>query len=170
MATAPLIRGPPEPLFGQPIICQSLQPQCSQLAVDTRQVEFQLIDIALGEVAAGEHDAIALVFELRQGRLHAERFEMGPLDRLAFFGAQPGRVTAVAASASLPDESLHVPFKFAGPVYRVSALPTATHISAYGRDFPLKAGMTLSADVQLEQRSLLQWLLEPIYSIRGRLI
>jgi membrane fusion protein len=29
--------------------------------------------------------------------------------------------------------------------------------------------MTLSADVQLEQRSLLQWLLEPIYSIRGRL-
>jgi len=103
---------------------------------------------------------------LQPGQQLLIRYDAFPYQK---FGTQPGRITAVAASASLPDESLHVPFKFSEPVYRVSALPATTHISAYGRDFPLKAGMTLSADVQLERRSLLQWLLEPIYSIRGRL-
>jgi membrane fusion protein len=29
--------------------------------------------------------------------------------------------------------------------------------------------MTISADVRLEERSMLQWLLEPIYSLKGRL-
>jgi membrane fusion protein len=29
--------------------------------------------------------------------------------------------------------------------------------------------MTISADIQLGERSLIQWLFEPIYSLQGRL-
>lgn len=128
-------------------------PLLSLLPVDSRLIAHLLIPVR----AAGF---------LQTGQTILIRYDAFPYQK---FGMQPGRVTAVAASASLPDESIHVPFKLSEPVYRVIAHPASAHISAYGRDFKLKAGMTLSADVQLEQRSLLQWLLEPIYSIRGRL-
>jgi membrane fusion protein len=42
-------------------------------------------------------------------------------------------------------------------------------IRAYGNAVPLQPGMTLSADVVLEQRSLISWLLEPILSLQGRI-
>jgi membrane fusion protein len=128
-------------------------PLLSLLPADSQLVAHLLVPVrAAGFLQAGQQLLI--------------RYDAFPYQK---FGTQPGQVTAVAASASLPDESLHVPFKFSEPVYRVTALPATAHITAYGREFTLKAGMTLSADVQLEQRSLLQWLLEPIYSIRGRL-
>ncbi len=41
-------------------------------------------------------------------------------------------------------------------------------ISAYGQSVPLQPGMTLSADIVLEERSLLSWLFEPIISLKGR--
>lgn len=40
-------------------------------------------------------------------------------------------------------------------------------VTAYGHDEPLKPGMLLDADVLGEKRSLIEWVLEPIYSIRG---
>jgi membrane fusion protein len=42
-------------------------------------------------------------------------------------------------------------------------------VRAYGRDEFLRPGMTLEADIQMENRSLIEWALEPLYSIRGRL-
>jgi len=40
---------------------------------------------------------------------------------------------------------------------------------AYGNNISLKAGMTFSADVDLSQRTLMEWLMEPLYSITGKL-
>jgi membrane fusion protein len=42
-------------------------------------------------------------------------------------------------------------------------------VNAYGAEVMLQSGMLLSADIVLEQRSLLNWLFEPIISLRGRL-
>jgi membrane fusion protein len=41
-------------------------------------------------------------------------------------------------------------------------------MQAFGKAFNLKSGMLFEADIMLEQRSLIEWLLEPIYSLRGR--
>ena len=41
-------------------------------------------------------------------------------------------------------------------------------ISAYGKKVQLQPGMTLQADIILEERSLIEWMLEPLYSLRGR--
>ena len=53
-------------------------------------------------------------------------------------------------------------------MYRVTARLDSAAVQAFGQQIALKSGMTLSADIRLSQRSLLQWLLEPLYSLRGR--
>ncbi|MEP5764317.1 MAG: HlyD family efflux transporter periplasmic adaptor subunit [Halieaceae bacterium] len=129
------------------------QPLLSLLPVNSGLIAHLLIPVrAAGFLQAGQEVLI--------------RYDAFPYQK---FGLQRAQLLAVASNASLPGETLHVPFNFAEPVYRVTAKPDTSSIIAYGKSFPLKAGMTLSADIKLEQRSLLQWLLEPIHSLRGRL-
>lgn len=85
------------------------------------------------------------------------------------FGLYQGEVESVAKTALLPDELLNAPVTLQEPVYRVEARLYEQGVSAYGQAIPLRSGMTLTADVELAERRLWQWLLEPIYSLRGRL-
>lgn len=85
------------------------------------------------------------------------------------FGLHPGEVLEVSDTVVLPDELAMAPVSIREPAYRITAIPHHTSVEAYGRQFALKPGMTLSADVRLSERNLLQWLLEPLYSLRGRL-
>lgn len=55
------------------------------------------------------------------------------------------------------------------PVYRVTVDLDKQSILAGGNPIQLQSGMLLSADILLEKRSLFEWLLEPIYSLRGRI-
>ena len=42
-------------------------------------------------------------------------------------------------------------------------------MQAYGEVYPFKAGMTFDADIMQEERKLYEWVLEPLYSIKGKL-
>ena len=42
-------------------------------------------------------------------------------------------------------------------------------VRAYGRQYPLQSGMELDANIELDRRRLYQWVLDPLYSVRGRL-
>ena len=84
------------------------------------------------------------------------------------FGLYHGNVSTISEAILLPDELLNAAVPVQEPVYRISAQLLRSTVQAYGKDFPLKPGMTLSADIRLSERSLFQWLLEPIYSLRGR--
>jgi len=54
------------------------------------------------------------------------------------------------------------------PVYLVTAeLPDAS-VMAFGRRQPLLPGMTLTARIVTEERSLIEWLFEPLFAVRGR--
>jgi membrane fusion protein len=53
------------------------------------------------------------------------------------------------------------------PVYRVTAALNRQDVNAYGKSMPLQAGMLLKADVILDKRSLMQWVLDPLLSIKG---
>lgn len=55
------------------------------------------------------------------------------------------------------------------PIYLVQAILNRQDIKAYGKDLPLQVGMTLEADVLQERRKLYEWVLEPIYSITGKI-
>jgi membrane fusion protein len=85
------------------------------------------------------------------------------------FGLYKGEIVSVSDTVLMPNEILNVPLSVQEPVFRVDAHLMQRRVRAYGKEFPLKPGMTLTADVRLADRTLLQWLLEPIYSMKGRL-
>jgi len=93
------------------------------------------------------------------------RYSAFPYQRFGLYKGTIDKVTEVILSP----EELHVPVKLEEPVYRVSVTPEKQQISAYGRQFDLQAGMLLEASIILEGRSLGEWLLAPIYSLRGRI-
>ncbi|WJG09866.1 HlyD family efflux transporter periplasmic adaptor subunit [Aliiglaciecola sp. LCG003] len=85
------------------------------------------------------------------------------------FGLYAGEVTQVSDSIILPGEVHATPVNIQEPVYLVHATLSSQQVSAYGKNIDLKSGMTLSADVQLDERSLLEWIFEPLLSLRGRM-
>lgn len=92
------------------------------------------------------------------------RFHAFPYQR---FGVHPAKIIEISSTVLLPSEVKDV--TLTEPSYRLRLQLNAQQISAYHRELPLKAGMTLEADIVTEQRSLWQWLFDPIYSIQGRL-
>ena len=66
----------------------------------------------------------------------------------------------------MPEEA-DIPGIIASPSYRIVVDLDAQSIKAYGRDMPLRSGMKLDADIIIEKRSLLRWLFDPIFSLRG---
>jgi membrane fusion protein len=78
------------------------------------------------------------------------------------FGAQRARLVEIAESA--------VPVQAgAPPLFRALAALERQDVLAFGTPQTLRPGMALSADIVVDERSLLEWLLEPLFSIRGRL-
>lgn len=102
---------------------------------------------------------------IRPGQETRMRYDAFPYQR---FGLHQGEVTQYSKSILLPNE-VSTPVPVNEPVYQVHVKLASQAVSAYGAEVPLQAGMLLSADIVLEQRSLLNWLFEPILSLRGRL-
>ena len=103
---------------------------------------------------------------LREGQALHIRYDAFPYQK---FGVQTGEITNISPSLILPGELIDVPISINEPAYLVTAKISANEILAYGNNISLKAGMTFSADVHLSQRTLMEWLMEPIYSIKGKL-
>jgi len=80
-----------------------------------------------------------------------------------------GVIDSISKTLLRPNEIANLPVSLQEPVYRVVAQLKHPTVKAYGKDFPLKPGMTLSADVRLSERSLIQWLFEPVFSLQGRI-
>jgi membrane fusion protein len=98
----------------------------------------------------------------QQARL---RFDAFPYQR---FGSYQGQVIKTAQAIVLPNE-VDMPVAVQEPVYRVEVQLESQQIRAFNNNVPLQSGMLLSADIVLEQRSLMVWLFEPILSLKGRL-
>lgn len=75
------------------------------------------------------------------------------------FGVQQARIAGVPGT---PEEG-----ESGRPFYRILATLDRQSITAYGDEQPLRPGMVASADIRVDERSLLEWLLEPLYSIKG---
>ena len=52
------------------------------------------------------------------------------------------------------------------PTYKIIATLDRPDIDANGQKIPLQAGMLLRADILLERRELVRWLLDPILNVR----
>ncbi len=92
------------------------------------------------------------------------RFDAFPYQR---FGVHQGKVFEVSKNVLLPDEVSQLTIN--EPSYRIKIRLPAQTIHAYGEDLPLRVGMTLEADIVTEERSLLKWVFDPIFSLKGKL-
>lgn len=83
------------------------------------------------------------------------------------FGHQRGTVIQVSKAIVAPNE-LPSPIQSQEPFYVVTVTLEHQDIQAYGEKLRLQPGMTLEADVLLDKRPVYQWVLEPLFSIKGR--
>lgn len=83
------------------------------------------------------------------------------------FGSFPGQVLSVTHSIIAPNE-LDAPFQVRDPVYRVRVRVADQSVQAFGEQVPLQPGMTLSANIVLDRRPFLDWLLQPLRAVRAR--
>ena len=106
---------------------------------------------------------------IRPGMTVLLRYQAYPYQK---FGQYRAVVREVANTSLRPDE-LGVPGASSGnggePLYRIRLQLDKQAVLAYGKEMPLKSGMLVDASVQLEHRRLYEWVLEPLFSISGRL-
>ena len=91
-------------------------------------------------------------------------YEAFPYQRFGLYG---GRVRNVSRTLLRPAEIVG-PMAVRDPSYRVTVTLDRQSIQAFGREFPLGADMTVKADIVFDRRSLLDWVLDPVRSLRGR--
>lgn len=103
---------------------------------------------------------------LSEGQELDIRYEAFPYQK---FGLYKGKVTDVSQTVLLPSEILGSPINASEPVFVIKAQLQLPYVVAYGRNVSLKPGMTLSADIKQDSRSLMEWLLEPALTLRGYL-
>lgn len=86
------------------------------------------------------------------------------------FGHQQGKVTQISRSALSSGElgALIGNAQNSEPFYRVTVALAKQAITAYGKPEQLKPGMLLEAEVLGERRSLIEWVFEPLYSLKGK--
>jgi len=82
------------------------------------------------------------------------------------FGLANGHITAVSPVALRPDE-IGIATESPELLYKVKIQLSQQGIAAFGKSHSLQAGMELSADIILEERRVLDWLLEPLKTIRS---
>lgn len=132
--------------MGQPLL--SLLPEGSRL-----EAQLLVPSRAIGFVAPG--NTVLL------------RYQAYPYQK---FGQHVGRITRISSNAINPGQPSELPggLQPAEPFFRVLVELEAQTITAYGRREPLRPGMLLEADVLSERRKLYEWLLEPLYSLHGK--
>ena len=126
---------------GQPVM--SLLPNGSQL-----QAQLLVPSAAVGFIEPG--DRVLL------------RYQAYPYQK---FGHYRGSVIRVSRSALTPAAE---DGRIAEPYYPVLVALDDQAITAYGKQEPLRPGMRLDADILGERRKLYEWVLEPLYSLRGK--
>jgi membrane fusion protein len=84
------------------------------------------------------------------------------------FGTIRGTIRTVSSTVISPNEIGFQGLRVDEPVFRIRVSLVRESIIAYGQNIPLQPGMLASAEIVFDRRSLLGWLFDPIYAVRGR--
>lgn len=84
------------------------------------------------------------------------------------FGSFAGRITTISRTVLAPGEIDAPVGQMREPVYKIRVAIADPSIRAFGETIPLQPGMTLAANIVLDRRTFLDWLLEPINAVRNR--
>lgn len=90
------------------------------------------------------------------------RYQAFPYQKFGRHGGSVVRVSRSALTSPVNGQESSEPY------YRVMVELDRQAVIAYGKSEFLRPGMTLEADILGERRRLYEWVLEPLYSLRGR--
>jgi membrane fusion protein len=106
---------------------------------------------------------------IRPGDRVLLRYQAYPYQK---FGHAEGIVASVSRTALSAGEVAFTPVPTnnnAEPLYRITVILARQTITAYGKPLPLQPGMLVDADILHERRKLYEWVLEPLFSLTGKL-
>jgi membrane fusion protein len=107
---------------------------------------------------------------VQEGQKLNIRFQPYPYQQFGLYGGVITTVSRSPVSATeLPDRFADLARNANEPVFRIIAKLDQQTVKAYGKPVALQPGMKLEADVVIENRSLIDWLLDPLYSLTGKL-
>jgi membrane fusion protein len=92
------------------------------------------------------------------------QYEAFPFQR---FGSFSGEVISVSNTIFLPGDIPSIPLPVAESFYLADVILGSQHVTFEENVIPLKPGMAFVADVVLEERSLMEWALDPLKVITG---
>jgi len=105
---------------------------------------------------------------IRPGQQVLLRYRAFPYQK---FGHYDGTITSVSRSTLAPSElapqSRSVSDQANEPVYSIKVKLAQQNATAYGEAIELQPGMQLDADVYIERRRLIEWVLDPLYTLTG---
>ncbi len=135
--------------------------------------ERSLQDVALPTLQAHLYAPSRTAGFVRPGQAVYVRYAAYPYQK---FGLHAGRVAAVSATPFAPNElppnlsqQLIAQVGSHEALYRINVRLDEQAIKVYGDRVPLKAGLTLEADVLQERRKVWEWVLEPVLAARQHL-
>jgi membrane fusion protein len=138
----------------------TLQATIGQFA-DPRRPQMEIVPKDSALVAKLFVPARAIGF-VRPGQRVRIMYEAFPYQQ---FGTYTGGVTEVSQTILIKSETFG-PIDLKEPAYRVTTNLDRSDIDADGTRVPLQADMLLTADIILEKRSLVRWLLDPLLRVR----
>lgn len=101
---------------------------------------------------------------LEEGQEVKIRFDAFPYQKFGLYG---GVVEQISKNIMIPGEMI-LPFDMKEPVYKVSVKLNKQTVTAFGREHYLQAGMLLQGDIVRHRSRIIDWVLEPLYSLKGR--
>ncbi len=107
---------------------------------------------------------------IRSGQQVLLRYRAFPFQK---FGHYEGTIDSVSRSTLTPNEfsprvrSVSNPQGLNEPVYSIRVKLAQQTVTAYGDAVNLQPGMQLDADIVIERRRLVEWVLDPLYTLTG---
>jgi membrane fusion protein len=83
------------------------------------------------------------------------------------FGTYGGRIVQVSRTVLTPADAAG-PIELRQPAYRVTVSLDRPDVDAYGEKMPLQPDMLLNADIILDSRALMSWILNPLLGAGAR--
>lgn len=108
---------------------------------------------------------------IRPGMTVLLRYQAYPYQKFGQYRAEVSEVTeAPLRSDDLALRGQALPAAaLAEPLYRVRLRLRDQALTLYGKQVPLKPGMLVDASIVLDRRRLYEWVLEPLFTITGRI-
>ncbi|MFS1492395.1 HlyD family secretion protein [Vibrio splendidus] len=97
------------------------------------------------------------------------RFDAFPYEK---FGVQTGMITSVSKSSVAPEMIANrrlIKNNEVEGLYQIKVELSKPTITVYGREESLVSGMTVVGDIELDTRKIYEWILEPLYTIKGKI-